>query len=121
MHCTPLLLSVAIGVTAIVPLPIAAQTASATMPACAAGDPVVWFNTRSHAYHRSGDSYYGTTKHGRYACESEARAKGAHLAAARAQGANRAAQTPLPGAGDTTPKHHHRRNRGDGTPAPTAT
>lgn len=39
-------------------------------------DAVVWVNNRSHKYHYSGDRYYGTTKHGAYMCEGEAKAAG---------------------------------------------
>lgn len=53
---------------------------SATMPTCAAGDPVVWVNTRSNIYYMSGQSYYGKTKHGMYACKSKAATMGARAA-----------------------------------------
>jgi hypothetical protein len=39
-------------------------------------DTVVWVNNRSHKYHYSGDRYYGSTKHGAYMCEGEAKAAG---------------------------------------------
>jgi hypothetical protein len=41
---------------------------------------IVWVNLISKAYHRSGDPYYGRTKHGEYMCEAGADAKGYHLA-----------------------------------------
>jgi hypothetical protein len=54
--------------------------ASQMMPSCAAGDPVVWENTKKKVYHLQGDKYYSTTKHGKYACKSAADAAGFHLA-----------------------------------------
>ena len=39
-------------------------------------DTVVWVNNRSRKYHYSGDRYYGTTKHGGYMCEGEAKSAG---------------------------------------------
>jgi hypothetical protein len=39
-------------------------------------DAVVWVNNKSHKYHYSGDRYYGTTKHGAYMCENEAKTAG---------------------------------------------
>lgn len=63
-------------------VPLGAHAASAaamtSMPACSAGDPVVWVNTKSKVFHMQGDSYYGKTKTGKYACKSAAVAMGAH-------------------------------------------
>ena len=39
-------------------------------------DEVVWVNTTSHIYHEKGTHFYGTTKHGEYACRKEADAAG---------------------------------------------
>ena len=39
-------------------------------------DTVVWVNNKSRKYHYAGDRYYGTTKHGAYMCEGEAKAAG---------------------------------------------
>lgn len=39
-------------------------------------DQVVWLNTTSHVYHEKGTHFYGTTKHGEYACRKEADAAG---------------------------------------------
>jgi len=39
-------------------------------------DTVVWLNTRTGIYHRKGHPWYGTTMHGAYVCEREARAAG---------------------------------------------
>jgi plastocyanin len=61
----------------------AAGAAGAMSPAgvtCAAGDPVVWVNTETKVYHMAGTTYYGKTKHGKYACASDATKMGAHAA-----------------------------------------
>ncbi len=39
-------------------------------------DTIVWVNTKSRVYHFSGTSNYGTTKHGAYMCEADAKAAG---------------------------------------------
>lgn len=39
-------------------------------------DQVVWLNTTTHVYHEKGTHFYGTTKHGEYACRKEADAAG---------------------------------------------
>ncbi|TAM57674.1 hypothetical protein EPN52_12530 [bacterium] len=52
------------------------QTSSATMPTCAASDPVVWVNTSSRVYHLPGTKYYGKTRHGKYECRSAATSEG---------------------------------------------
>jgi plastocyanin len=49
------------------------------------GDTVVWatLSGRSHAYHLSGDRYYGKTKRGAYMCEKDAQKAGMHQARSR--------------------------------------
>jgi hypothetical protein len=37
---------------------------------------VVWVNNKSKVYHYAGDRYFGTTKHGAYMCEADAKAAG---------------------------------------------
>jgi hypothetical protein len=39
-------------------------------------DTVVWVNTSSHVYHFAGTRNYGTTHHGAYMCEADAKAAG---------------------------------------------
>ena len=39
-------------------------------------DTVVWVNTKSHVYHFAGTHNYGTTEHGTYMCEADAKAAG---------------------------------------------
>lgn len=72
---------VSLALAAVLAVPFGAQpTFAATtsmMPACAAGDPVVWVNTKSKVFHMQGDAYYGKTKSGKYACKSDAVAMGA--------------------------------------------
>jgi hypothetical protein len=57
--------------------PAPGPLSTATMPACAAGDPVVWVNTSSKVYHAQGTPWFGRTKAGVYACTSAAVAMGA--------------------------------------------
>jgi mono/diheme cytochrome c family protein len=58
------------------PASVSAQTSAPTMPACAAGDPIVWLTPRN-LYHVEGDVAYGRSPYGAYACLSDAKAKGA--------------------------------------------
>ena len=37
-------------------------------------DTVVWVNTKSHKYHFAGNRSFGSTKHGAYMCEGDAKA-----------------------------------------------
>lgn len=106
-------------------------SAAGVMPSCAAGDRVVWENTssKSKAYHVRGDRYFGTTKHGAYACQSDAEKAGYHAAKMRAGkmagsagNADDATDTTTPAMGATaapaamtspsatTGKHHHRKH-----------
>ncbi|MFN2460187.1 MAG: hypothetical protein ABR591_05825 [Candidatus Velthaea sp.] len=59
---------------------------AAGMPSCKGSDPVVWVNTKSMVYHLQGDSYYGKTKAGKYACQSDAVAMGAHASGSKVKG-----------------------------------
>jgi hypothetical protein len=93
----------------------AAGTAGATSPAgvtCAAGDPVVWVNTETKVYHLAGSTYYGKTKHGKYACASDAAKMGAH-AAKRESGS-----AVKPGGLDTGFALDHSALDGGASPAP---
>ncbi len=72
---------VALGAT-LVSAPVSARSmmSSKAMPTCAAGDTVVWVNTRSKVFYEPGASYYGKTRHGKYVCESQATSMGMHMA-----------------------------------------
>jgi hypothetical protein len=114
--------------------PAFAQTSTA-MPTCASGDPVVWENTSSkgHVFHVSGDKYYGTTKHGKYVCESQAKTDGYHAgkmkggsmsSGSMSSGSSAAAgASPAPMASEMPMgKHHkHRHGMGMASPAPSPT
>lgn len=130
---------------ALAPASTIAVRAAGTMPACAPGDHVVWENTssKSKAYHLRGDRYFGATKHGAYACQSDAERAGYHAAKMRAgkagpnaMGGDSADTSPqsAPMAGATatpavmtspaamTRKHHRRKHRGMmASPDPSAT
>jgi hypothetical protein len=45
-------------------------------------DKVVWINLPTGVYHYKGETWYGRTKHGAYACEKEAVAAGDHASKA---------------------------------------
>ena len=125
------------GALCLFALPLAAQAAKHTpaamgaMPSCSAGDPVVWVNTRTKVYHMSGDSYYGKTKTGKYACKSDAVAMGAHASGrmskhgamsggAMSGGAMSGASAPDDTATPMAGTMKHRKHRG-AMPMPTAT
>jgi hypothetical protein len=105
-----------------------AQTGGAK-PSCATGDAVVWENTSTKVYHLQGDTYYGNTKHGAYACRSAADSAGYHLAGsksgAKTPAAMSASPTPL-ASGTPAGMHHHKHHHASGamaspTPSPAAT
>jgi plastocyanin len=113
----------------------AAAAPGAMSPAgvtCAAGDPVVWVNTETKVYHMAGTSYYGKTKHGKYACASDAGKMGAH--AAKRESAKSAAKggctmspesmgmgtstTPASGGSSASGKHHRHKGGSMMSPMP---
>lgn len=96
------------------------MTSTAAMPTCAAGDPVVWINTKSNVYHAQGDRYFGKTKNGKYACTSAAVAAGAKAAGHGAAMHGHAMASAMPEATPamTSGKHHHHRHHGDASPVP---
>jgi hypothetical protein len=95
-----------------------------TMPTCAAGDPVVWVNTKSKVYHEQGSSTYASrTKNGKYACTSDAKKMGARAAheTMKKGTAMSSSATPAPAASPTTKHRKARKGTMTPTPAPEAT
>ena len=101
---------------------VAAQaTADSTMPSCGPGDSVVWENTSTKVYHAQGDAYYGKTKHGQYACKSDADKAGFHLSKSKSKGAASAATaSPTDDASPSAGKHHRHKSGTLASPAPGA-
>ncbi len=107
-------------------VPAFAQTGAT--PSCAAGDPVVWENTgsKSKVYHMQGDSYYGKTKHGTYACKSAADSAGYHASGSKTPSksssttgstASGAMTSPAPAA-SASAKHHHKHHSKSASASP---
>ena len=67
--------------------PAPANSPRRRKPRAAAGDTVVWVNTKgkSHTYHYSGCRWYGTTKQGAYMCEADAGAAGYHASKSKTE------------------------------------
>ncbi len=98
----------------------AAGAAGAMSPAgvtCAAGDPVVWVNTETKVYHMAGTTYYGKTKHGKYACASDATKMGAH-AAKRESGSSGSLGGGTMGPSSGGGKHHRHKGGSMMSPVP---
>ncbi len=55
-----------------------ATPAAKPMVAPGGGPGLVWVNSKSHVYHCYGSKHYGTTKHGSYMSEADAKAQGNH-------------------------------------------
>ena len=77
---------------------------SMAMPSCAAGDTVVWANTRTKVYHMPGTPRYGKTKHGKYVCMSQATTMGMHAAMRDGMSGSNGAM----GTSTMTGKHHRK-------------
>jgi hypothetical protein len=97
--------------------PTPGALSTATMPACAAGDPVVWVNTSSKVYHAQGTPWFGRTAHGVYACTSAAVAMGAKPAGMR--GASKKSP-PTPSSAMPSPNPKKKKHKG-GEMMPAAT
>jgi hypothetical protein len=96
-------LALAVACAAMLPATASAKKApptpgpmsTAAMPACAAGDPVVWVNSSTKVFHEKGTPWFGRTKAGMYACKSAAIASGAHAAGMRGKhGSSTASMAP---------------------------
>ena len=59
---------------------VAQYSSQSDATAKCSGDTVVWANATSKALHKSGDRYFGKSKHGFFTCEKDAMAAGYHLA-----------------------------------------
>ena len=62
------------------PAALATYKTEAEAKAGCAGDTVVWHASESKVFHTAKSKYYGKTKHGAFACEKAALAKGLHAA-----------------------------------------
>ena len=60
------------------PAPLATYKTEAEAKTACAGDTVVWHATGSKVFHTAKSKYFGKTKHGAFACEKAAMAKGLH-------------------------------------------
>lgn len=67
------------------PMPVPHRTSTRTAMGGSTGSPApgggagkVWVNTESKTYHCQGARWYGTTKHGEYMTEGQAKAQGFH-------------------------------------------
>ncbi len=85
---------------------------------CATGDPVVWVNTETKVYHLPGSSFYGKTKHGKYACQSDATKLGAHAAKREGGTMGNGSTDAGAAAGTASGKHHRHRKSSPGPMSP---
>ncbi len=97
--------------------PTPGPLSTSSMPACAAGDPVVWVNSSSKVYHAQGTPWFGRTAHGMYACTSAAVKAGAKPAGMRSK-SMMTSGSPMPMPMATGKKKHHK--AGDMTGMPMA-
>jgi hypothetical protein len=98
--------------------PAPGALSTATMPACAAGDPVVWVNTSSKVYHAQGTPWFGRTAHGTYACTSAAVAMGAKPSGTR--GGSKTSPPAPTASAMPSPPPHKKKHKGGGAMAPAA-
>jgi hypothetical protein len=102
-------------------IPAFAQAAAPAAPACASGDPVVWENSSSKVYHMQGDSYYGKTKKGAYACKSTADAAGYHASGSKSGTKTPASPSAMASAAPSpmaSAKSRHHRKASTASPEP---
>lgn len=99
--------------------PTPGPLSTATMPACAAGDAVVWVNTNSKVYHAQGTPWFGRTSHGVYACTSAAAAMGAKPAGMR-NTSKMTSASPVPSPAPGGKKKHKKGSAMSGSGMPAA-
>jgi hypothetical protein len=114
----------ALALAAALPVTAPAKTTTTNGAAsvkCASGDPVVWVNTETKVYHLQGSSYYGKTKHGQYACQSDAAKMGARPAKGEGAKGSSMSGSSMEGMPMASPSPGKKRKHAAASPNPSAT
>jgi hypothetical protein len=93
---TPVQTSAAAGAIAKENNALPAAQAVPIPPTLTCTGAIVWVNLSKKTYHMAGDPFYGRTKHGEYMCQSDADAKGYHMAGMPHRHTGRSMPSPAP-------------------------